>query len=53
MEGNPGKCLIAPKPRMCAVEAQRSVDCVSAVLHAALTRAANLRAHFDAMADTP
>jgi hypothetical protein len=33
---------------MCAVEAQRCVDCVSAVLHAVLTRAATLRAHFDA-----
>ena len=29
---------------MCAVEAQRCVDCVSAVLHAVLTRAATLRA---------
>ena len=33
---------------MCAVEAQRCVDCVSAVLHAVLTRAATLRALFDA-----
>jgi hypothetical protein len=30
---------------MCAVEAQRCVDCVSAVLHAVLRRAATLRAH--------
>lgn len=44
MEGNPGKRLIAPRPRMCAVEAQRCVDCVSAVLHAVLTRAATLGA---------
>jgi hypothetical protein len=36
MEGNPGKRLIAPRPRMCAVEAQRCVDCVSAVLQAVL-----------------
>jgi hypothetical protein len=48
MEGNPGKRLTAPRPRMCAVEAQRCVDCVSAVLHAVLTRAATLRALFDA-----
>jgi hypothetical protein len=33
---------------MCAVEAQRCVDCVSAVLHAVLTRAATLRGAFDA-----
>ena len=33
---------------MCAVKAQRCVDCVSAVLHAVLTRAATLRALFDA-----
>jgi hypothetical protein len=33
---------------MCAVEAQRCVDCVSGVLHAVLTRAATLRALFDA-----
>ena len=33
---------------MWAVEAQRCVDCVSAVLHAVLTRAATLRALFDA-----
>jgi len=32
---------------MCAVEAQRCVDCVSAVLHAVLARAATLRALFD------
>src|SRR5829696_9162377 len=32
MEGNPGRRLIAPMSRMCAVEAQRCVDCVSAVL---------------------
>ena len=44
MEGNPGKRLIAPRPRMCAVEAQRCVDRVSAVLHAVLTRGATLRA---------
>ena len=44
MEGNPGRRLSAPRPRMCAVEAQRCVDCVSAVLHAVLTRAATLRA---------
>ena len=31
---------------MCALEAQRCVDCVSAVLHAVLTRAATLRALF-------
>jgi hypothetical protein len=48
MEGNPGKRLIARGPRMCAVEAQRCVDCVSAVLHAVLTRGATLRALFDA-----
>jgi hypothetical protein len=48
MEGNPGRRLIAPRPRMCAVEAQRCVDCVSAVLHAVLTRAATLRGAFDA-----
>jgi hypothetical protein len=48
MEGNPGKRLIAPRPRMCAVEAQRCVDCVTAVLHAVRTRAATLRALFDA-----
>jgi hypothetical protein len=33
---------------MCAVEAQRCVDCVSAVLRAVLARAATLRALFDA-----
>jgi hypothetical protein len=33
---------------MCAVEAQRCVDCVSAVLRAVLTFAATLRALFDA-----
>ena len=33
---------------MCGVEAQRCVDCVGAVLHAVLTRAATLRALFDA-----
>ena len=48
MEGNPGKRLTAPRPRMCAVEAQRCVDCVSAVLHAVLKRGATLRALFDA-----
>ena len=48
MEGNPGKRLIAPRPRMCAVEAQRCVDCFSAVLHAVLTPGATLRALFDA-----
>ena len=48
MEGNPGKRLIAPRPRMCAMEAQRCVDSVNAVLHAVLTRAATLRAPFDA-----
>jgi len=48
MEGNPGRRLGTPRPRMCAVEAQRCVDCVSAVLHAVLTRAATLRALFDA-----
>jgi hypothetical protein len=47
MEGNPERRLCAPRPRMCAVEAQRSVDCVSAVLHAVLTRAATLRALFE------
>jgi hypothetical protein len=36
MEGNPGKRLIAPRPRMCAVEAQRRLDCVSAVLQRCL-----------------
>ena len=46
MEGNPGRRLIAPRPRTCAVEAQRCVDCVSAVLHAVLTRGATLRAPF-------
>jgi hypothetical protein len=44
MEGNPGRRLGTPRPRVCAVEAQRCVDCVSAVLHAVLTRAATLRA---------
>jgi hypothetical protein len=48
MEGNPGKSLTAPRPRMCAVEAQRCVDSVSAVLHAVLTCGATLRALFDA-----
>jgi hypothetical protein len=48
MEGNPGKRLIAPRPRMCAVEAQRCVDCVSAVLQAGLTRGPTLRPVFDA-----
>src|SRR6187401_3358745 len=48
MEGGPGRRLGTRRPRMCAVEAQRSVDCVSAVLHAVLTRAATLRALFDA-----
>ena len=48
MEGNPGKRLIAPRPRMCAMEAQRCVDSVNAVLHAVLTCAATLRAPFDA-----
>ena len=44
MEGNTGKRLIAPRPRMCAVEAQRRVDCGGAVLHAVLTPAATVRA---------
>ena len=48
MEGNPGRRLSAPRPRMCAVEAQRGVDCVSAVLYAVLTHAPTLRALFDA-----
>jgi hypothetical protein len=36
MEGNSGRRLSAPRPRMCGVEPQRSVDCVSAVMHAVL-----------------
>jgi len=47
MEGKPGRRLIAPRPRMCAVEAQRCVDCVSAVLHAVHTRS-DSRGAFDA-----
>ena len=43
MEGNPGKRLIAPRPRMCAVESPATLDCAGAVLHAVLTRAATLR----------
>jgi hypothetical protein len=46
MEGNPGKRLTAPRPCMFAVEAQRCVDSVSAVLHAVRTRGATLRAPF-------
>jgi hypothetical protein len=48
MEGNPGRRLSAPRPRMCVVEAQQCVDCASAVLHAVLTRAATLKALFEA-----
>ena len=53
MEGNPGRRLSAPMSRMRAVEAQRCVDCVSVVLHAVLTRAATLRALFDANIPRP
>ena len=48
MEGNPGRRLITPRPAHAHLQAQRCVDCVSAVLHAVLTRAATLTALFDA-----